>query len=746
MGLTLLTLAVYSQVYRHGFIDFDDTVYVLQNRHVNQGLTWSGIVWAFTTGYATNWHPLTWLSHMLDCRLFGLAAGPQHLVSVLFHIVGTLLLFLVLRDLTGALWKSASVAALFALHPLHVESVAWIAERKDVLSTMFWMLTLWTYLRYVRKPGALRYSACLLCFALGLMAKPMLVTLPFVLLLIDFWPLGRFSAPAGAKTGKKKQAPEPVPNRWLHPVLALIREKAPFFILAAASSIVTYLVQASGGAVKSATVFPFATRVANALHAYAGYLVNAAWPSGLTFFYRYPFGGYPIWRTALAALLLIGITVLAFRFAGRFPYFTVGWLWYLGTLVPVIGLVQAGWQAMADRYTYIPLIGIFVIVVWGAAEVAAAIPGGRKILIAAGAAALMAFSTATWFQLRWWRDSATLFSRALALDRENYMAHGLLGNSLAMQHKYPEAIAHYSEALRLKPDEVDFIGNLGSALYRMGKTEEAIEQYSRALAIDPNEPYALKNLGLALYDRGEFAEALARFEKARAKTPEDLTLLCARANALARTGKYQESIGSYRQVLSKEPENTEALFGLGLVLGHLGDDAGALQALEKSLQINPGYAEAHNSLANIRFKQGRMDQAISHYQQAVRLKPQNPEMRYNLGIALYSQGKDEEAIANYREAIRLRPQYAEAYLGLAAALERQGDERQALANCAEAVRRKPDFGEAYDRLGVMLFNSGQAQKALEAFSEALRLNPNDAETRHHRDQVLTALGRTKRHP
>ena len=384
--LIITTFAVYWQVHNHDFINLDDDLYITENDQVQKGLSRESVVWAFTTTHAANWHPLTWLSHMVDFQLYGLNPKGHHLTNVFFHLLNTLLLFFVLQRMTGALWRSGFVAALFALHPLHVESVAWVAERKDVLSTLFWLLTIWAYTWYVERPRRTRYLLTLLTFTLGLMAKPMLVTLPFVLLLLDYWPLGRFqvgqldtalSAPGQASLSTR--------SVWSQ-TLRLIWEKAPFFALAAASSIVTFLVQKGGGAVRPWERFPITIRIANGLVSYVKYMGKMIWPSDLAVFYPHPGASLPIWQAVAAGLLLLSISIAAIRLAKNHPYLAVGWLWYLGTLVPIIGFVQVGGQALADRYTYVSLIGLFIIIAWGVSDIVAKWRYQRVVfIIAAGA-------------------------------------------------------------------------------------------------------------------------------------------------------------------------------------------------------------------------------------------------------------------------------------------------------------------------------------------------------------------------
>lgn len=471
--LTLAVLVVYGQVRDHAFITYDDYEYVVENPHVRYGLNREGILWAFTSVHASNWHPLTWLSHMLDCELYGLNPSGHHLNNVLFHIANTLFLFLLLRRMTGALWRGFLAAALFALHPLHVESVAWVAERKDVLSTLFCMAALWAYAFYVERGGGLRYALCFLLFLFGLLAKPMLVTLPFVFLLLDFWPLSRL------ELGKK-----------------IVLEKVPFFLLSLAFSATTYLVQNRWGSVMAQV--PLSVRVENAIFSYAHYLVKMVIPYPLSFFYPHPLDSLSAFQVA-GALLLVGcISCMAFRFSSKIPYLTVGWLWYLGTLAPVIGIVQVGSHAMADRYTYIPLIGPFIVLSWGTAHLMrkwGRLKGFLTLFWVCGVAALMILSHA---QVGTWKDSITLYTHAIRVTAGNPVAHMNLGNVFARQGRLEQAEFHIGEALRMKPDYAAAHHNLANVLLRRGRVEEGIHHYREALRIQPNFPQARIGLDKAL--------------------------------------------------------------------------------------------------------------------------------------------------------------------------------------------------------------------------------------------------------
>jgi tetratricopeptide (TPR) repeat protein len=556
--LTVATLVVFWQVHNHEFINYDDNLYITENDQVQKGLSRESVVWAFTTTHASNWHPLTWLSHMVDFQLYGLNPKGHHLTNVFFHLLNTLLLFYVLQRMTGALWRSGFVAALFALHPLHVESVAWVAERKDVLSTLFWLLTIWAYTWYVERPRRTRYLLTLLTFTLGLMAKPMLVTLPFVLLLLDYWPLGRFQvdqldtalgAPTQASLSTRSVSSQ---------TLRLIWEKAPFFALAAASSVVTFLVQKGGGAVRPLERFPITIRIANGLVSYVKYMGKMIWPSDLAVFYPHPGASLPIWQAVAAGLLLLSISIAVIRLAKNHPYLAVGWLWYLGTLVPLIGFVQVGEQALADRYTYVPLIGLFIIIAWGVSDIAAKWRYQRVVFIIAAGAPLLALMICTWRQLHHWNNSRTLWEYAVNLSPNDYYAYNKLGAALREQGKRDEAIAHFSQALRIKPDYVIAHNNLGALLIRQGKFDEAIGPLSQALKIKPDYEKAHNNLAVALYEQGKLNEAIAHYSQALRIKPDYAIAHNNMGDALARQGKLDKAISHFSEAVKINPDYADA--------------------------------------------------------------------------------------------------------------------------------------------------------------------------------------------
>jgi hypothetical protein len=499
--LAMVTVGIYWKVKNFDFVNFDDELYVTENIQVQRGLSWQGIVWAFTTFHASNWHPMTWMSHMLDCHLFGENPGWHHLTNLFFHLVNTILLFIVFRKMTGQVWESGLVAALFALHPLHVESVAWISERKDVLSTFFWILTMWRYAHWVKYGGSARYLVVLLCFALGLMVKPMLVTLPFVLLLMDCWPLNRLKWRNSIETFDSSKTPtlETVPQKATFS--RLIWEKTPLIFLSGISSVITFVAQQGGGAVLAFSSLPLKARLANALVSYVSYIAKMLWPQDLAVFYPHPVA-ISVWKIVGAGIFLILATVLALWKIRQHPYLITGWLWYLGTLVPVIGIVQVGGQSMADRYTYVPLIGLFVMVSWGIPEVLKKFPHRNVVLWVASMAILAACIIMTSRQVGYWQNSNTLFEHALKVTKNNWKVHNNLGLTLANQGRTTEGIGHYLQALRINPDYFKAHHNLGNAFFLKGNTDGAIEHYLEALRLKPDLLEAHVNVGGALYKQG----------------------------------------------------------------------------------------------------------------------------------------------------------------------------------------------------------------------------------------------------
>jgi tetratricopeptide (TPR) repeat protein len=650
--LLLAVIAVFGQTARHEFVNFDDDDYVCANRHVTGGLSRAGIAWAVTTLDVANWHPLTWLSHMLDCQLYDLRPVGHHLSNVLLHAATAVFLFLTLQRMTRALWPSACVAALFAIHPLRVESVAWVAERKDVLSGLFFVLTLWSYARYAERPRSWgRYWLVAASLALGLTAKPMLVSVPLVLLLLDYWPLGR-----GAGSGEHPvgNAFRGVPYSALGRAsfVRLIVEKLPLMALSAASCLVTLAAQRN--TIRAMEQMDFPWRAANATVGYVAYLGKMFYPAGLAVLYPLSKEPPPAWDLAAAAIMLAAISAAAFTARRNRPYLLFGWLWYLATLAPVIGLLQVGIQSMADRYTYLTQIGPYTAIAWSAADLARSKPHFRSVLAALSAAVLAGLMICAWRQTGYWRSSETLWSRDLACAPEqNSIAHNNLGNALAGLGRTDEAIEQYRLALAIKPDYVAAYNNLGLAFANRGEAEAAIALYRKALEINGDYVFAYNNLGLALAGVGRAEEAVEQYEQALKIKPDYVEAHDNLGRALARRGAMDEAIAHFRRALEINADYAPAHKSLGLALAGRGQLREAIEQYRLALKINPGYLEAHYNLGNALADGGHLEEALAEYRTALEIKPDYVDARIGLGDVLAGCGQTDAALDEYRRALAL---------------------------------------------------------------------------------------------
>jgi Flp pilus assembly protein TadD len=602
LGLTAITLAVFGQTLAHEFVNYDDDLYVYDNPIVEQGLTFKGTVWAFTSSHASNWHPLTWLSHMLDCQLYGLNPAGHHLTNVLLHTAAVIALFLVLRQMTGAFWRSAFVAAVFAVHPLRAESVAWVAERKDVLSGLFFMLTIGAYVRYARLPWSpVRYGLVMLLFALGLMCKPMLVTLPLVLLLFDYWPLKRLES-----TGK----------------LAL--EKLPLLALSAAGCMATLLAQ--NQAIQSAGSYSLALRLGNGLVSCMIYLGQMVYPAGLAVLYPFPHDGAPTMEVALAVALLVGLSAVAWARRHTQPWLLVGWLWYLVMLLPVLGIIQVGGQAHADRYTYLPQIGIYVALTWLVEGQGAKWQTGRMALGGITAGVLAVLMVCAWRQTSSWKNSETMWNHTLDCTKDNYIAYDHLAEALRAKGSTDEAIFNYQKALQIKPDYAEVHNNIGILFAQKESAGEAIDHFQKAVQIRPDYAEAQNNLGNVLLQQGRVDEGIDRFQKA----------------------------------LHIKPDYADACNNLGSALLQKGKLDEAIPILQRALQIDPDDAKAHNNLGNALLQKGNTAEAIAHFRQAVQIEPSDPAAQNNLAWLLAT--SPQASLRNGDEAVE-RAQQANALTG-----------------------------------------------------------------------------------
>ena len=714
--LTIITLIAFRQLNQCDFINLDDPLYVTENVHIQNGITMEAIKWAFTTTYANFWHPLTMISHMLDVQLYGLNPHGHHLTSLLFHIANTLLLFFVFNRMTKEQWKSAFVAALFAVHPVHVESVAWVAERKDVLSTFFWMLTMAAYVFYVERPRLKSYLAVLALFILGLTAKPMVVTLPFVMLLMDYWPLRRLEQKeAGPGTGtepdnslspkktkgisKKKRSPQGKPDaarpaehkyRWAA-IRPLLVEKIPFFALIPLFGVLTYF--AEGEAVTN-----YAPRVwiSNAFVSYIIYMGKTIWPDNLAVFYPHP-GLWPLWQAAGAALLLGAVTATVILAAKKFAYLAVGWLWFAGSMVPVIGIVQIGSHGWADRYTYIPLIGLFIMIAWGIPELLQKRRYGKEALFASSALILACFMTVTWTQVGYWRNNIALYDHALKVTSRNDLIHINRGVAYANLGGYGQAIEDYNRAIEINPKREKAYNNRGIAHAGLSDYTQAIEDYNRAIDINPKFDEAYNNRGVAHAGLSDYRRAIGDYNRAIEINPRFEDAYDNRGMAYFLLGNPTRAIEDYNRAIELNPKFEEAYYNRGLAYADLGDQRQAIEDYNRAIEINPKREKAHNNRGIARGKLGEYRQAIEDYNRAIAINPKFEEAYNNRGIAYFRLGNHTQAIEDFDKSISINPRYGEAYKNRGLAYAKLGNQRQATEDMIKAAGLDDEDAKNYLR-------------------------------------------------
>jgi len=644
LGLVAITWLVFGQTLHHDFVNFDDDVYVYNNPFVTRGISVNSVIQAFTDNHARNWHPLTTITHMLDCQLYGLRAGGHHFTNVLLHTVAVVLLFLGLQQMTGALWRSAFVAAVFAIHPLHVESVAWVAERKDVLSGVFFMLTMIAYVHYARAPSIWRYLTVLFVFALGLMSKPMLVTLPFVLLLLDYWPLRRITAQR-SNVGRR--------------LLTLLAEKVPLLVLSVGSCLITFVIQKR--AIGAIPPLPFTWRLQNAFASYVIYVWKALWPTRLAVFYPHLNNTLPIWEVGLAIVFLVAITVAVIVFRRQRPYLFTGWFWYLGMLIPVIGFVQVGEQGYADRYTYLPHIGLFILAVWLAGDVIVVRWSGSRSAVITALAIIVGLAWAAFIQTSYWRNSETLWTHALAVTSDNDVAHNNLGYLCVDRGELDKAISHFETALKIRSGKSDphysvasaFVQmNLADALARKGQSDQAMVHYEEAIRLQPNYADAYYNRGNLLFAQGRIGEAIADWEKTLQIQPNDADAHTCLGNALLRQGSLKEAITQYEKAAAVAPNDAHSRNNIAWVLGtssdaSIRDGAKAVEFAEQAVGLSGGRDPKFiRTLAAAYAESGRFSEAIATAKQAVMIAT----MQGKSGLARVL----DEDVRLYRANIPLR--------------------------------------------------------------------------------------------
>ncbi|MFQ5514502.1 MAG: tetratricopeptide repeat protein [Myxococcota bacterium] len=686
LGLALLTLLSFAPVCENGFVSYDDDLYVTRNRRVQEGLSLESVRWALEATSFGNWHPLTWISHMLDVELYGLDPATHHATNLGLHVLNVLLLYAFLLRATGRAGAAGVTAALFAVHPQRVEVVAWIAERKELLSTAFGLASLWLYCGYARGGGRGAYAAALVTFALALTAKPMLVTLPFLLLLLDLWPLGRL-------------------RRALRHVLL---EKLPFAVLSLASVAITFAVREPTGGFGQ--TLSLAQRAATAVVAAVRYLGMLVWPSDLSVLYAHPYqpGGTPpaTWEIAGALLVLLGLSGLFAQRARREPYLLTGWLWYLGTLVPVSGLVQIGRQGMADRYTYVPSIGLLVLLVWGVANrlTRRSSRGVRAVMGLGLAACLGASVLASRAQVEVWRDSRALFEHGLEIEPRNPTLNFNLANRLRLAGELAAATEHYRRAVEEWPGYARAHHGLGLALALAGEHSEAIDSYRRALRIDPHYADAHSSLAVSLEAQGRIEAALRH----------------------------------YRMALANRPDHVEAHYNLGRLLAERGLRPAAIEHYTAVLRVEPTHPEAHYNLGLLRVQEGRIDGAIRHFRSALAGRPAYTAARMNLGVVLASQGKLDEALAQLETILSYDPSSAQAHYNLGLLRAARNEKEAAVEHYRRSLELEPENPDAHNNLGVLLAAQGHLDEAISHYRAALRLQPGDPNLRRNLEAALSA--------
>ena len=759
--VAVATFAVYAQVIEFNFVIYDDNVYVYENERVRDGLTTESVIWAVTSIEQANWHPVTWWSHMVDCTLFGVsngAAGWHHLVNVAIHLVNSLLTFWLIRQMSGTSWTAGFVAAIFALHPLHVESVAWIAERKDVLSSMFWLLSMLAYLSWAgsaEQSGANLvdlfsrvwkhrwYWVSFTCLVLGLMAKPMLVTAPFLLLLLDYWPL---------------QRPLQAWNKY-------VAEKLPMFVVVVFSCVITYYAQKQGGAVKSVALDD---RVVNVVVSYARYFTKLFWPVDLAVLYPYRQGMWQThdWVIALALLIFISVAVWWWR---KQRALTVGWLWFLGTLVPVIGLVHIGNHSIADRYMYVPMLGLLVMLVFGLCEVIAVRPFLRRLFCFVAPLVIVACATLTWCQIGHWKNSETLFRQAVEVTVDNTVMHTDLGVVLQGQGKLDEAISHFRTARKIDGDDIEPFNNLGVALHAAERLSESIAVFEEALSIHSNHPVILKNLGLALsannqpnlaidayrkcleanevnadvhaklgnelLKAGQLQTAVDHFRLAVSYGPEDATYVNMLGAGLHQMGQLEEALAAYQKAVMLDPELYDAVINLSEVLAETKQELEGMKLVRQALSASPNSKALLQQFARLQRQQGDLEGALATYRQLIQVEPENVDAHNQAGNILASQSLIDEAVVHYREAVRLQPAASQPKYNLALMFHRAKRLKEAIQLYREVIRLDSNLPAVHNNLGVALEQTGDLEAALRQFRAALALDPAHASARRNLQRV-----------
>ena len=733
-AIVTLTVVAYEPIRHNDFVNYDDDKYITKNPEVTGGITWQSVTWAFTKFHSSNWHPLTWLSHMLDCEIYGLNPVGHHITNVLIHTVNSILLFWLLTRITGAIWASGFAAAVFALHPVHVESVAWAAERKDVLSGLFWILTILAYVRYTERLDFKRYAVVLLTFVLGLLSKPMIVTLPFVLVLLDYWPLERVEwGHNGIHSASSKEI-------LGHKVTVgrLIVEKIPLLALSAISSVVTIISQRSGGAIVELEKVPVYYRIANAFISYINYIYKTIWPSRLAVIYPHFQINIPIAKTLLCVLVFVIATVIIIR-GHRRKYLTVGWLWYVGTLVPVIGLVQVGSQAMANRYMYIPMAGLLIIICWAVKDLIANRPRLRIVTVISAAIVLLSTTMLTRMQVSRWQNSLTLFDYTLKSTENNFMAENNYGKALYDAGRFDDAELHLNNSIRIYPSCFDTRVNLGKTLITLGKLKEAEECFNELLTRYKNSPAAYYYLGLAYSYQGKFNDAIKCFNKVTSTDPDYENAQKRTGIAMLATGRINEASECFAKLLRKNDNSAEINYNMALAesLQQKYDDT--IRHLKRVLVLDPNYPGARYRMGLALIATNKPNEAIACFNDVLRQNRNSAEVHYNLAIALGMQKKYDEAMKYLNKAMELDPNNSDIHNKMGMALLATGRPGEAIIHFKYVLQTNKIQSEVYENLGSAYIQVGKYDLAIQNLTKAIELKPNNISLLNNLAWVLATV-------
>ena len=729
--LIIVTIGSFIGVIHNGFINYDDPAYVVRNTNIQSGLALSTVVWAFTATIESNWHPLTWLSHALDYSLFGLEARYHHAMSLFLHLLTSVMVFILFELMTGKQWQSAFIACVFAIHPLHVESVAWIAERKDILSGLFWFATMIAYTKYTRSFSLLWYWAALILFILGLMAKPMLVSLPFVLLIIDYWPLDRLQL--------RKFRTQSYSQSKTIPIKRILLEKIPFIIFAGLSSVITFFIQQHGGSMAISSRLPLDERLGNAVVAYCKYIGKIFLPIDLAIFYPHPLGTLESWQIIGAMVVILVITTIAWRYYKTQKYIATGWLWFLGTLVPVIGIVQVGLQSMADRYMYIPIIGVAIILAWGMPTLAKRFKLNKNIPGMAFAVTVPFMIWGTYTQTTYWKDNRTLFEHALAVTSNNHIAHNNLGVDLADSGKHVEALVHLREALRLWPDAILVHGNLAASLLALGERQEALTHYYWILQRTPIDVHLQNRIADVLADEGDFNSAIEHYREVFRLDSTNLLSRCKVGKLLAQQSKFDEAKSQCLFVLSKDPRFSMAHDILGTIAGEQQMYEEAIQEFTEAIRLDSTNADAYNDLGIVYDNLGNESEAFPMYQRAVHFNGEQWNAHFNLGTLYAKKRQFDTASFHLSRAVELFPTAINARLNLAKIYTLQGNLAAATEQYAAIIKLDPANVSAHYHYGILLAKQNNLSDAGLHFREALRIAPTYHEAQIALDKIHATI-------